>query len=461
MENNKSEVKGTGIILSIGFLFAIVAICFFIFKIPDFWPQVLAIIASAFLGAGATSWMTNHLLELQTESEEAKEKELKNYVDKITIYSEFIEGMWKQSENDDRITSTAIKSIRESIFGRFLFCADDDVLIKLTEEFERLNNWLDNKENEKNNYENKEPRVFNDRMNDSKDFYSRITSIIKVASVSKALENYPCLKERICDKFKNAKKAITIFIFGEKHDEKEKKIREIIKILRNYIDNCIELLEQDKLNETQINNKYIQAWHFTMFDKEQIDEAFKNNKYELSLIEYGETWRTNRVKQVKQGDIVFLFRRGGYGYIGAFIVKGWRVFYFEENREEIQKFENDKLTEVKGEQYETDIKEYDIYYSKDDGATLCANIIVEPIAFDYEGVKYPGGVYRHTIARYDNRYARTLLQRFLRNQEDNKPSYNKLFENIEMARVNTNKFNEIIKKLHILPAEKDENGNWK
>ena len=45
-----------------------------------------------------------------------------------------------------------------------------------------------------------------------------------------------------------------------------------------------------------------------------------------------------------------MFRRGGYGYIGAFIVKGWRVFYFEENREEI--FENDKLTEVKGEQYE-------------------------------------------------------------------------------------------------------------
>lgn len=411
-KENKSNKAGN-LILIIGFIMAISAICLFIFNIPGIWAQLLAVISSAFLGAGATSWMTNHLLERQTEAEEEMKKNIKIHQSKINVYSEFIREVWNQAAESDTVDKEALKPIRSLIFNKLIFYLDKKKLAELKELF-------------KNNL----PK---DRIQ----LYAQITDIVR-RDVDNNNEN----------KLKK-----------EKLNELETySYLNLVKDLWNAISNKIDN-EQDE--KTIHDYSFKQAWHFTMFDNEQIDEAFIKNKYELSLIEYGETWRTNRVKQVKQGDIVFLFRRGGPGYIGVFIVKGWRVFYFEENREEIQLFDTDKPKEVKGEQYETDIKEYDIYYSKDDGATLCANIIVEPIAFDYEGVKYPGGVYRHTIARYDNRYARTLLQRFLRNQEDNKPSYNKLFENIEMARVNTNKFNEIIKKLHILPAEKDENGNWK
>ena len=77
-------------LLAIGIPAALLAIFFFVFHIPEFWAQLLAIIASAFLGAGATAWLTNTLLSNQQESEETKEKNIKVFENKIQVYSEFI-----------------------------------------------------------------------------------------------------------------------------------------------------------------------------------------------------------------------------------------------------------------------------------------------------------------------------------------------------------------------------------
>ena len=74
-----------------------------------------------------------------------------------------------------------------------------------------------------------------------------------------------------------------------------------------------------------------------------------------------------------------------------------------------------EIQKVTGEQYLSDIKEYDIYESQKDGATTCANIIVEPLAFVENGVGNPGGVYRRTISRYDSHYAWKLQQLFQEN----------------------------------------------
>ena len=153
-----------------------------------------------------------------------------------------------------------------------------------------------------------------------------------------------------------------------------------------------------------------QAWHFSMWGDEQL-EKLKEGFNELSLVEYGEQWRTNLVKQIKKNDVIMLFRRGGYGYIGAYQAVGWRVFNFEENQEEILMFGKDSQI-IEGEQYLSDIKKYDIYKSCDDGATSCTNIIVAPIAFVEDGVGNPGGVYRRTISRYDPHYAWLLKNEF-------------------------------------------------
>ena len=85
-----------------------------------------------------------------------------------------------------------------------------------------------------------------------------------------------------------------------------------------------------------------QSWHFIMWSDEQLVKL-KDGFKELSLVEYeGIIWRTNLVKQVGEGDIIMLFRRGGFGYVGAYKAIGWRVFYFEENREEVQIFGKEK-----------------------------------------------------------------------------------------------------------------------
>lgn len=60
-EEKKTRVYS--VLLVVGFLAAILAICFFVFHVPDFWSQLLAIIASAFLGAGTTAWITSTLLK--------------------------------------------------------------------------------------------------------------------------------------------------------------------------------------------------------------------------------------------------------------------------------------------------------------------------------------------------------------------------------------------------------------
>ena len=165
------------------------------------------------------------------------------------------------------------------------------------------------------------------------------------------------------------------------------------------------------------------AWHFNAWGDEQfkrIEENLaesKEKEIELSLVEYGEYWRTNLLKQVGEGDIIMLFRRGGKGYVGAFEAIGRRIFDFEKGEEEILYFEENKPRLV--DNFDADVEKYDIYKSRDDGATLCSNLIVKRIAYVPEGVGNPGGVYRRTISRYDSHYAWLLKKRFQEKEEWN------------------------------------------
>ena len=132
MEKKQLLTKTTSVLLGFGIITAILAICFFVFHVPDFWAQLLAIIASAFLGAGATAWITNTLLKNQQESEEAKEKNIKVYENKIQVYSEFISKMWKTLE-DDVITDEEIRGIRSEIFNKLVFYLKKDDIVTLGE----------------------------------------------------------------------------------------------------------------------------------------------------------------------------------------------------------------------------------------------------------------------------------------------------------------------------------------
>ena len=102
MKKNET-IRFYSVLLGIGIVVALVAICFFVFHFPDFWAQLLAIIASAFLGAGATAWLTNMLLENQQKTEEEKEKNIKVYEEKLRIYQEFLHCLYEVI-NDGEVT---------------------------------------------------------------------------------------------------------------------------------------------------------------------------------------------------------------------------------------------------------------------------------------------------------------------------------------------------------------------
>ena len=349
------------------------------------------------------------------ENKDKKEKENQLREKKIQSYSEFISSMYSLLNKEGDVEESDLASFRENLFSKLVFYIKPESLSELksiSDDFQKID------KNDK------------DKLLES---FSSITSLLRDD------------------------------LNTERRDETDT-VNTLMSIWSNV--SITKTKKEEKITETPVINAHYNFWHFNMWGDEQI-AAFRKGLYELSLMEYEETWRTNLVQQVEFGDIVFLFRRGGWGYIGAFKVKGWRVFFNEENgvTETIYLDGNPpyKVTDV--QQVNKDIEQYDIYESISDGASSCANLIVDPIAFDYEGVSYPGGVYRRTISRYDGDYARSLLSRFVTN--NNKPSYNMLWDEREgqkgyITKINSNTqfFEKVVLDLLIKPAEKDQNGNW-
>ncbi|MDR3047983.1 MAG: ion transporter [Bacteroidales bacterium] len=121
-------------------------------------------------------------------------------------------------------------------------------------------------------------------------------------------------------------------------------------------------------------------WHFAMYDAETQIKVLENDNDKgetvLALFESGTSWRSDYVRQVKPGDVIFLFKRGGGGYIGAFKAKRTKVIDYNDDYD----FESDHPED----DYD---KRYDMYNSLRDGdADYAACIIVSPLAFNYKGV---------------------------------------------------------------------------
>lgn len=368
--------------LGVGILAALLAICFFIFHIPDFWPQLLAIIASAFLGAGVTAWITNSLLDNKQKSEEEKEKNIHMYQNKLDAFSEFSKELWSKTKTD----YLDIEGVRDLLFNKVIFFISKSDIDKLIDIFSKL-----------------PPKPSN--VNKIK-LFSELTEIIK-----SCLDNTQIDKDTKRVSF-NQNDIEILWREIDKYIPKEdvptvqiKQIETESTTQSTRVEHC-----ENKPTASLSKINYNQAWHFAMLGDEQLDAIGLDKINELSLIEYEEEWRTNLMKQVGENDIVFLFRRGGYGYIGAFRPLGWRIFDYNEQKETIHIFgqQQEQVKPVNDD----DVMKYDIYNGRDDGADLCSNLIVEPIAYVPDGVGNPGGVYRRTISRYDAGYAATLLERF-------------------------------------------------
>ena len=387
-------------LLAIGIPAALLAIFFFVFHIPEFWAQLLAIIASAFLGAGATAWLTNTLLSNQQESEETKEKNIKVFENKIQVYSEFISKMWKTLE-DDIITDEEIRGIRLDIFNKLIFYFDD--IDKLVEKVDRI----------------KSSDMFSEEIDNSKKTKETILCFSEITEMLRG----DVRRSSIGDKAESISNLWNKFGIQPRDSEIETKSKEKMETVNKTISDTIikGSAQQEEIAPEELQRLEENTWHFNAWGDEQfkrIEENLAESKeIELSLVEYGEYWRTNLLKQVGKGDIIMLFRRGGYGYVGAFETIGRRIFDFEKGEEDILYFNEPEKSSIvttkdNNDAFEADAKKYDIYESKKDGATLCSNLIAKCIAYVSDGVGNPGGVYRKTISRYDSHYAWLLKERF-------------------------------------------------
>ena len=349
------------------------------------------------------------LMEKQSENETNKDKNIKIFEKKVEAYSEFIHLMWNDATENNNLKQWGV--LRNLIFNKLIFYLEDDSLSKLIELMEDLAGG---------------------KIQPIK-AYSEITNLLKVDigkknDVSKSLSELwsaleiPTDQDTILEGTNNPEVRISSNIFSEN------------ALLSN---NC-------------------QFWHFAMLGAEEQIKALREGTNELNLVEYCEEWRTNLIKQIQENDLIFLFRSGGSGYMGVYRAIGWRIFEFGENeecKETIHVFgEPEKIITDKNQQ-KRDIEKYDIYCSKDDGASLCSSIIVEPLAFACNGIGNPGGVYRRTISRYYQEYAMKQLARFMAIMEDDNV-YN-VYNGVKMG-CNKELFKNILEGYNIKPSPRNE-----
>lgn len=366
-----------------------------IFSSHEMLFQIIAVVLSVLF----TAVVTNSLLTAQSQSEENKEKNIKIHENRIKAYSSFMQKMWGVLD-DDTILKDEINSLRADLLDNLIFYLDNDQLKVILAALDDLYKGVNE-----------------DKPDDSKKreyikFATIVADNLKVAVSTSTQENKITDTELIL-------KLWTVFsnienLFPDKEEIGDTRVTSVV------LEQPKEEHSEDSTSSSsdRISKRLnAQAWHFCGYGTEQLD-YLESGGNELSLVEYGEYWRTDLVKQVKLNDIVFLFR-GNKRYSGAYLAKGWRVFVYDEQRnvEEITSPGIEKRVVKEGkvsiDSVAAELAKYDIYQSYlDQNSTSCANIIVDELSYFRDGVTNPNTTYRKTISRYYWEYAVKLMEEF-------------------------------------------------
>jgi hypothetical protein len=352
----------------------------------------------AVIGMLLTAFAVSFQLKLQSDGEVRRKVDEKIYEQRITIYTDFISKIWKLVDENEGSMSNNLKikkELREMCFDKLVFLLER----KDTEKLEKIITEID--------------------FNSADEI--EIAAICKITNI---------LQESLGNKHENELYLEHLYNAFDK--------KPMVAIAQN----------QTTAIEQQQDRHNIQFWYFIMLADEQLDE-FKKGNWVLNLLEYrDEKWRTRLLEEVQNDDVVFLFRRGGCGYVGAFKVTGNRILTSPE-------YENKKYSD-------NEIKKYDFYNSLSgvaygDGvkSALSSNLLVEPIAYNSKGVGYQT-VPLKTIWRMNNPdRVKFLLNRF--NGKDMDWDKNRLDGNgklddgteVEIKPINKKYFSELISKFNL------------
>ncbi len=351
-------------------------------------------ICCALIGAIITIAITAVLLKGQSSADETKDKNIKIYKNKLDVYSQYIQQMWETICNDEELNEKEWNELRKQTFGKLVFYLDADAINKLSSYIGNID----------------QQRQDNNLQGIRKGF-AEITKLLTDEIAPKREGDALCYVDLFC-KF-------GIDISKMQSDEEEHSVCTQAAAQPDAGSGVSETsatpTEQPSISPIyQLGNSVWSHgfWHFCACNmSKQI-----NHLNALVAIEYGEIWRTNNIRKVKEGDLIFLFARGGGGYYGVFRAKNVEgtnspalVFEVDYNR-------CDKEPEYKADkdaEYEKYGKAFDIYNAYDDGATAISAINVETVYFNKNGIGNPVATRRATIIPFHitkDRYA--LLNAF-------------------------------------------------
>jgi hypothetical protein len=353
---------------------------------------IVAII-SAFIGILVTAAVTQILLKAQSKAASKKDREIKIYEEKILVYKEFISKIWKMVDETEESKTDKSKlrdELRLMCFDKLVFYLDQEE----TKELEKIIKGFD----------------FNSSGEIDINAICKITNILQKS-------------------------------LGNKHDD-EKSLQSLFEAFDFTPEKSVVVIEPNQKTDQKQQQVELpkQYWQVTVLQETIQFNAFKNNNWVLALIECdGEDWRTKLIEQVKPNDVIFLYQRGGAGYIGAF-------------RALDQPF---KILDSKTTYSDDEKMEYDIYNALAEGYDFASNIRTKPIAYNFMGVGYPT-VPLKTISRINNPdRIKFLLNRFNGKDMDwdkSRPAGKGKFDNgkdVPITPENKDYFSEIIKSYNL------------
>lgn len=386
----KKKIVWQSVVIAIGIV-VLIALCFFVWKSPEVYSQGMAIVVSAAIGAILTAIITRMVIGSQLQSEQEKEQNIKIYEMKVQVYSDFISKMWNLYA-DGKLDAHELNILRSEVFNKLIFMLRKDDFGKLTKNIEELRRCVEDAE----------------RKEDDPD------QIIKTLGMITRILRTDILNESELEGDNLAIPLWKAFLTQNQKIETD-------NVEKPIIDNIV--------SPVNIESKR-QYWHMNMVDRTKQQNKLKDGIYELALIEYGEDKRTNILKQVNKGDLIFLYNKGNM-FLGIFEAIGRRVFYYEDNtlKEDIvvdlSKPNNvKKITDEA--QLEIDVKKYDVYEGIEDGADICANLIVQPLACMLIPKDEDVAAYRPTICRYWKEFGDKILLKYKNALDSNNPEFGKI-----------------------------------
>lgn len=395
---------------------------------PTWISQVFAVLA----GACITVVITELLLQNQSDEEEHKERKLSMFRTNLEIYQGFSKLLWGSLE-DGELSSDEMARLRQFFLENLSAQLPDASIKAVAAKFEEVSNKMIEDSQGENDADDKGQGLDKQQYVEEK---SIAKYVISFTQISNLIRDGLKLNEENSTQKKDDNKTPAMLsfynsiqkLFEHETEEKIKKEDEKEEVAAAQEQSSVSSITKfSDYYGVSANSKFKPLLdnykgphsdrrpHFFILNAWDLAKQ-KEHTNILCLVEYGqEKWRTDYVRGwIFEGDIVFLYARGGYGYIGAFKAVNYKdsgspaLIYDVEHIPQPGKPKDKPFYYTKEE-----AAAWDIYNAISDGATRVTAVNVEPIYFYKNGVGNPIAVRRRTLQpMYNKADVTAVMQAF-------------------------------------------------